>query len=136
MMLLLPLIALLAAAGPACLQLPQAGDGMVTLEGRLSRQVFPGPPNYEDVRRGDRPEPGYILTLPAPICIDDGGEFADPGLRFDRVHLYTGNDALWPRLRAGVGHRVRVRGHGFPAETGHHHAPLVVDVRAISIEGR
>jgi hypothetical protein len=136
-MLLPPLVALLlATAGPACLLLPQAGDRTLMLEGRLSRHVFPGPPNYEDVRRGDRPEPGYILTLPAPICIDDGGEFADPGLRFDRVHLYTGNDALWPRLRAGVGHRVRVQGHGFPAETGHHRAPLVVDVGVISIEGR
>jgi Domain of unknown function (DUF4431) len=126
----------LVAAGPACIAIPPAGDAAVTLEGRLGRHVFPGPPNYEDVRSGDRPEPTYILTLAAPVCVDDGGEFADPGVRFDRVQLYTGTDALWPRLRAGIGRRVRIQGQGFAAQTGHHHAPLVVDVAAIRIEGR
>jgi uncharacterized protein DUF4431 len=121
-------------APPPCLQV--GGDATLTLEGRLSRHIFPGPPNYEDVRRGDEPETTYILTLPAPICIDDGGESADPDRRFDRVHLYTVNEAVWPRLRAGVGQQVRVQGRGFAEQTGHHHAPLVVDVSTIRIEGR
>ncbi|HVQ08746.1 MAG TPA: DUF4431 domain-containing protein [Allosphingosinicella sp.] len=134
----LPLL-ILAAAQPAtaqgCLDLKD-GETEITLSGRLEARIFAGPPYYEDIRRGDARERAYILTLDRSICIDDGGEFADPRQRFDRVHLYTGTDAIRPRLRAGLGRRVRVRGSGFAAQTGHHRAPLVVDVSEIRVEGR
>lgn len=29
------------------------------LSGRLSHRIFAGPPNFEDVQKGDTPEPGY-----------------------------------------------------------------------------
>jgi hypothetical protein len=134
---MLPALLALALAGQRCIHVPpQAGDTPVTLEGRLSVHLYPGPPNYESVRGGDRPERTYILTLPRPICLDDGGAFADADARFTRVHVYTADDALWPRLRAGIGRRVRIGGRGFAAHTGHHRAPLVVDVREVSVLGR
>lgn len=134
------LVALLAAAIAAltaqgCLDL-RGPDLDIVLEGRLNRQVFPGPPNYESVRRGDRPERTYILNLQRPICLDDGGQFADPDERFTRVHVYTVDEALWPRIRAGLSRRVRVRGRAFAAHTGHHHAPLVIAVREVTVESR
>lgn len=140
-MALLSLILVLASAvaqpTPArdCLDVRDR-DADISLEGRLDQHVYPGPPNYASVRRRDRAESAYILTLERPICIDDGGDFADPGERFSRVHLYTSIDANWRRLRAGIGRRVRVQGSGFAAHTAHHREPLVVDVRAIRIEGR
>lgn len=134
----LPLL-LLAAVQPltaqGCLDL-RGGESEVELAGRLEERFFAGPPNYEDVRRGDAREGAYILTLDRPICIDDGGDFADPRERFDRVHLYTSTDAVRPRLHRGLGRRVQVRGSGFAAQTGHHRAPLVVDVSEIRVEGR
>jgi hypothetical protein len=138
MIALLPLL-ILAAAQPltarGCIDI--AGEeGGVVLEGRLEKHVYPGPPNYADVRRGDSPEDAYILVLDRSICIEDGGDFADPAERFVRVHLYTTTDANWRRLRDGVGRRVHVEGSGFAAQTGHHRAPLVVDVNEIRVEGR
>jgi hypothetical protein len=125
---MLVLAALLAAAAPApgCLDV-RSGDAPVALEGRLERATF----TLRDIGNG-RPEREYILILARPICIDDGGEFADPHRRFSQVQLFTSNDRLWPGLRAGVGHRIRIRGSGFAAQTAHHHAPLVVDVRAVA----
>jgi len=32
------------------------------LEGRLLTITFPGPPNYEDVQKGDTPEPTYVVA--------------------------------------------------------------------------
>jgi hypothetical protein len=133
------MLALLLAAATAqsCLALPgEAGEAAVTLEGRLSVHAFPGPPDYEDLGHGDRPERTYILTLARPLCLDDRGNFVAPNQRFSRVHLYAGGDALRSRLRAALGHRVRVRGTGFAAHTGHHHAPLVVRLRELRIMGR
>jgi hypothetical protein len=129
---MLVLAALLAAAAPApgCLDV-RSGNAPVSLEGRLERATFTTP----DVGNG-QPERDYVLILARPICVDDGGEFADPHQRFRQVQLYTSHDALWPRLRAGVGHRIRITGSGFAAHTAHHHTPLVVDVGALRRVGR
>ena len=140
MPILLVLAALLAGAAPAaprngCVDVRVRGaqDSPVSLSGRLERHVYPGRPNYEDITRGDEPEPTFILVLDYPICIDDGGEFADPHRRFTRAHLFTSEDRLLPRMRAGVGHRIRIHGSGFASFTVHHHAPLVVRVTQINI---
>jgi hypothetical protein len=131
-MLMLAFAALLAAAAPppGCLDV-RSGDAPVALEGRLERATF----SMRDIGNG-RPEREYILILARPICIDDGGEFADPHRRFNQVQLFTSHDRLWPGIRAGVGHRIRIRGSGFAAQTAHHHAPLVVDVSSVSRAGR
>lgn len=125
---MLVLAALLTAATPAagCLDV-RSGDAPVALEGRLERATF----SMRDIGNG-RPEREYVLILARPICVDDGGEFADPHRRFNQVQLFTSNDRLRPSLRAGLGHRIRIRGSGFAAQTAHHHTPLVVDVSAIA----
>ncbi|MCC2976944.1 DUF4431 domain-containing protein [Sphingomonas sp. PL-96] len=98
----------------------------VQLSGMLSQQVFPGPPGYEDVAQGDAPERTFVLTLPAPACIDDGGDFADPDERFTAVQVAASDPRVRQRLRRAIGTRVTLSGEGFAAHTGHHHLPLVV----------
>lgn len=123
------LAALLATAAPTsgCMDV-RSGDAPVVLEGRLTRATF----TMEGIGDG-RPEREYVLILARPICVDDGGDFADPHRRFSQVQLFSSNDRLRSGLRAGVGHRIRIRGSGFAAQTAHHHTPLVVDVSAITM---
>ena len=125
-MLALAVLLAAAAPAPACLDV-RSGNAPIALEGRLERATF----SMRDISGGPS-EREYILILAWPICIDDGGEFADPHQRFSQVQLFTSNDRLRPGLRAGVGHRIRIRGSGFAAQTAHHHAPLVVDVSAVA----
>ena len=122
-------------SAPGCID-GRSGRAPVSFEGRLERRIFAGPPNYDSIRRGDRPEPAYILTLDRRICIDDGGQFAELNNRFNTIQLFSGNRRLNARLRAGVGHRVRITGDGFAAQTGHHHASLVVDLRSLAVVRR
>ena len=119
-----------ASQSPACLDV-RSGNATVILQGRLEERTYAMP----DVGSG-RPERAFILTLARPICIDDGGEFANPRERFSRVQLYASNDRLRGRLRAGLGHRVRILGTGFAGHTAHHHAPLVVEIGMLTIGGR
>jgi hypothetical protein len=104
----------------------------------LNYRIFAGPPNYEDVRKGDAPEPTYILTLTEPICAS-GDEFVDPGDKFHQVQIFPGSSdkatqALSRDLRRLVGKRVVVDGASpFGAHTGHHHAPLVLPITRISV---
>jgi hypothetical protein len=41
---------------------------LVALHGTLHRKTFAGPPNYRDIRKGDKAET-YSLHLDSPICV-------------------------------------------------------------------
>jgi hypothetical protein len=125
-----------ASANAACIDLKQTSS--VSFEGVLSYHIFAGPPNYADVRKGDTPEPAYILALNAPICAT-GDEFLNPQQSFDKIQVYPAETdgaghALWRDLRHLVGKRVSVQGKSaFGAHTGHHHAPLVLPIIRIAV---
>jgi hypothetical protein len=69
-----------------CIALSKASS-TVTAEGRLTLRRMPGPPNFESIRHGDEDRLTLILVLPKSICLDDGGDFADPKERFSTVHV-------------------------------------------------
>ncbi|WP_137934848.1 hypothetical protein [Mesorhizobium comanense] len=101
------------------------------LSGHLSHRIFAGPPNFEDVQKGDTPEPGYVLKLSAPICLT-GDEFADPSRLFDEVQLVPA-DGMTMKMAAFRDADVNVDVvDPMPSMTGHHHRPLVAWVKSIS----
>jgi hypothetical protein len=132
------LIGVGAPAWAACLDVRQTQP--LAFTGSLSHPVFPGPPNYEDVKKGDKPERPYIIKLDAPICAT-GDEFLDSSQAFDTVQLLVDDSAknssmLNSRLAQLAGNRVQVTGKsGFGAQTGHHHAPLLMTLVNISPDG-
>ena len=69
--LLLPLPAFAAP----CYNL--AKDEPHTLTGVLDYVIFPFPPNFEDVQKGDTPEPTYALRFVSPICLTGDPDFAE-----------------------------------------------------------
>jgi hypothetical protein len=115
----------------ACVDVKQTGS--LTFEGILTFHIFGGPPYNGGVRLGDTPEPTYILKLDDVICAT-GDEWVDPNNPIDRIQIFpefsnTENRELSNDLRRLVGERVRVEGKSpFGAETGHHHAPLLLPI--------
>ena len=73
------------AAKAACIDLKETNT--FSFQGTLSYHIFAGPPNYEDVRKGDAPEATYILKLDEPICAT-GDDFLNPSERIDKVQVY------------------------------------------------
>ena len=110
----------------------------LSFEGTLSYNIFAGPPNYDDVRKGDAPEPTYLLKLDAPICAT-GDEFLNPDKRFDKIQVYPAEPGVTGRflsidLRRLAGKRVVVEGNSaFGAHTGHHHATLLLPITNVAI---
>jgi len=47
--------------------------GAVSLTGRLVRQTYAGPPDFESMTRGDQPQVIWILALDRGVCAVDGG---------------------------------------------------------------
>lgn len=103
------------------------------LTGTLDYVMFPGPPNYEDVQKGDTPEPSYILKLHDAICIaDDEDGFADPKTFFQDVQLMAG-PPVSDQFRGFLHQVVTVKLTGqVAAETGHDHEPLRATVTSIA----
>src|SRR5947208_11412624 len=74
-MFLLSSVVILIAAGAQPAGRPGVADSCyhyrpasVSLTGRLIQRRLPGPPNYESIARGDRPQVVDLLILDAPIC--------------------------------------------------------------------
>jgi hypothetical protein len=111
---------LAADAASQCLPLDES---VVTLTGRVILRPYPGPPNYEDINRGDRAETQLILILPKPICAVGPGVTgtSEKRLRIDDVAeiALVPSDAV-PRIRA-IGKVFTVSGqfvrgtHGTPS---------------------
>jgi hypothetical protein len=118
-----------AIANAACFDVSKGEPSH--LSGHLTHHIFPGPPNFEDVQKGDTPEPGYVLELGEPICVT-GDETADPSRMFDEVQLVPGekNDRSLSRMRDTDVYVEVV--DPMPAITGHHHRPLLVWVKTIT----
>jgi hypothetical protein len=133
-------IGILSFSMPAAVFQPEPRGGCLdlvwpnsraTVSGTLTRRLFAGPPNYESIANGDAEEWSLILELPRPICANDA-EFIGPETMFDRVHLSSDSSELRAALRAAVGRNVTVTGEAFGAQTGHHHAPLVLFVERLA----
>jgi hypothetical protein len=111
-------------SGSTCLDLR---DDKVSATGILRVQAFPGPPNYESIKAGDREEDAFMLELPELDCVDeDPGAAVGESELFIDVHVSSYDDAILKKLTSLVGQKVRVTGTAFTAETAHHRAPIVL----------
>ena len=108
----------------------------ITAEGRLTLQHLPGPPNFESIRQGDEDRLTLILVLPETVCIDDGGDFADPNERFKTVHVWSLDPLIHRKLRQSVGRIVRISGDGYASNNALHYAPVVLEAKIVGARQR
>jgi hypothetical protein len=101
----------------------------VLITGTLTRVVFPGPPNFASVARGDRSEPYFVLRLNPPACVDPDptDAVAMPGMHDIRDIQLLLSPEQYSQLRPMLGRRIGLSGVLFPAETGHHHTPVLLE---------
>jgi hypothetical protein len=108
---------------------------VVKLTGTLTRETFPGPPNYESVRKGDKPEIYWILNVARPICVDaihtdSGSSPAKEDIR--RVQLVFTDSLAYKKYKEFLSKEVVATGTLFAAETGHHHTAVLLTVENLA----
>lgn len=117
------------ASAQGCLSYDVAG---VQLTGTISRKTFPGPPNYESIRRGDEPETYWILHLARPICTTaDPDNDAEGNVNDIQLILTPKQYPLYKKFVGGRA-RVRVTGKLSHAITGHHHTQVLLEITGMS----
>lgn len=105
------------------------GDA-VSLVGKIWRETFPGPPNYESIEEGDEPETVWVLTLDQPRCIL--GVSMETGKTYQIGRITRFQLALTPeqynKHRRILEKRAKVNGKLFQAVSGHHHTKALIEV--------
>jgi Domain of unknown function (DUF4431) len=103
----------------------------VNLTGVIVRKTFPGPPNYESVHLGDKPETTWLLVLPKSICVDQDKNEPDLNAAQKgvvRIQLVFLEPKRYRECAGLVGKRVIATGTLYGAHTGHHHTPVLLTV--------
>lgn len=119
-----------ASAQGGCLSYDPAE---VSLTGTILRKTFPGPPNYESVRRGDKPETIWILHLENPVCVTGNtDEINEPEQRVTDLQLVL-DGTEYARFKKFTGGKISVRATGklFHAHTAHHRTSVLLAVEDI-----
>jgi hypothetical protein len=105
----------------------------ISLSGKLTSQIFAGPPNFESIAGGDSEIKAFILQLPETICVFDGGFFAEPSERIATVHVSSSDEVILKVLTESIGRNVKISGKAFAAHTAHHRAPLVLMAESVTV---
>ena len=104
----------------------------VSLTGTLRSKVFPGPPEYVSIKRGDRAETAMIVKLAAPICTTSKQEKPDdlsiPETDVRDVQLVLTTPAHWKAAKSRLGKSIVVSGTLYHAHTGHHRTKVLMMV--------
>lgn len=99
---------------------------VVQLIGTINKQTFPGPPNYESIRKGDKPETYWVLHLPDTVCMQPSGDNDALNAVTDFQLILT--QKQYALYRKFIGRRVNVTGKLSQATTGHHHTLVLMEV--------
>lgn len=110
----------------------------VTLNGTIITLTFPGPPNYESIKKGDKAETGPYLILSNPIDIElpnskssKRDEIDEPQKNVKLLQLIVINQGDWKNIKEG--NNVSVTGTLSSALTAHHHARALLMVNKINV---
>jgi hypothetical protein len=132
--LIAPLAIVVCLAGCRGIPRDDIGSQPVDISGRIVRQVFPGPPEYESVSTGDEPLNYWVLVADQPVTNMGSCGFSRPITPAEASRLQLVLDAYgiqYKQYAPLVGPHVEIRGICFWAHTGHHCTPLLIEVKDI-----
>lgn len=99
------------------------------ISGTLYTETFAGPPNYESIADGDKPETYFLLRLAKPACVDGGAganELEENFTDIKDIQLVLNGESTYESLRKSLGKFVKCNGNLFSAHTGHHHTEILL----------
>lgn len=107
----------------------------VSLTGKVQSRVFPGPPNYVSIKRGDLPETAFILTLTTPTCTTNktADDIDVPETDIREVQLVITKPSDWKLIKRLLGKPVLITGTLFHSHTAHHRTAVLLDVAELKL---
>jgi hypothetical protein len=107
------------------------GQPIQTLKGVIEKETFPGPPNYESVEKGDKPETYWIFNLDVPICTSGADQRGPSENNVRKLQLLFAQVDMYKAYRSQLAKPVTVTGSLEHAFSGHHHTDVMLQVTKI-----
>jgi hypothetical protein len=123
------------------LQLPEdTPEKLVVLKGKLILRLFPGPPEYTSIEKGDRADYCWMLLLNAEsFRIATSTPVGEPYSDLKSILNWSNHNEVHLGLEEDMndfccGHEdkeVTAQGYLFHAHTAHHYSPILMDVKKL-----
>lgn len=118
-------------SGPAPVACLPYGPDTVTITGRLEQAMFYGPPNFGEEPETDEEQWHFYVVPDSPLCTRPGADAYEEPQRDVRLVQMVLDSAGYARSRPYLNRRVRATGTLSGQHTGHHHAPILLQVHEI-----
>ena len=109
------------------------GPDVIQLEGELYKKTFPGPPNYEDIKKGDEEEVYWLIKTIKPFCV-----YKSTYVEGDELHglsevqlVMSSKLDFYKTKRLLLNKKIKVQGTLFPQHTGHHKTEVLLTVESL-----
>ncbi len=107
---------------------------VVKLSGVIDLELFPGPPNYENIKKGDAAENIIFLKLDKPVDVvpaaGDKNELSVPEHNLNIIQVALMDEKDWNIVKEGE--HMCIEGALFHEHTAHHHATVLISVQKIA----
>jgi hypothetical protein len=109
------------------------GPDVIQLEGELYKKTFPGPPNYEDIKKGDEEEVYWLIKTTKPFCVNKSTYVEGDELHgLSDVQLVMSSKlGFYKTKRLLLNKKIKVQGTLFPQHTGHHKTEVLLTVESL-----
>lgn len=112
---------------------------IVELIGTIKLITYPGPPEYDDISKGDIPETGAYLTVAFPFNVeslsnDIQKEEPEKNIKIIQLALDV-EKGDWKIVKNGIkkAKHFRAKGTLYHQQNGHHHTRVLMDVKQLEI---
>lgn len=106
----------------------------VRLGGFLFKKSFPGPPNYEDIKKGDEEEVYWLVKTHTPFCVNENSDW-DKVSNQTEVQLVLNKFDFYQKRKSLLNKNVTISGTLFPQHTGHHKTEILITVENLERVG-
>ena len=106
----------------------------VQLEGMLYEKSFPRPPNYEDIKKGDKEENFWLVKTIVKFCVNDTKDnWAGKLVKQSEVQLVLLSSIFdfYTTKKSLLGQKVIIKGTLFPQMSGHHKTEVLITIESL-----
>jgi hypothetical protein len=118
-----------------------APEKLVVLKGKLILRLFPGPPEYTSIERGDRADYCWMLHVNEEFLkIATTTPVPEPCSDLKSIMEWSNHNEIYLSLEENMidfccdheSKEITTQGYLFHAHTAHHYSPILMDVKKIS----
>ena len=106
---------------------PLSDNAKIEIIGTIKLKTFPGAPEYQSIKNGDKEETYFFIESNEKICFAPDGKFLTSQVELSSVQLVLKSK----KIKLESGKKYKISGTTLPSHTGHHHSDVLLEVESV-----